>query len=266
MTFVTAALISGGAMLGSALLGSSASRSAGKAQAAAADRAAELSQEQYFQTREDQTPWREAGVNALARQRQLMGLGEDQGTGGFGRYAQDFGMQDYQEDPGYRFRLSEGMKALGNQASARGGMISGQTMKGMQDYAQGSASQEFNNAFNRYQTNRSNQLNPLQSLSGGGQTATNLMGAAGQNYANQAGEAYMGAGHARASAYMGQANAISGAVGGYMNYRQQEEQNSMNRNLMNRIWPQGGGNIGGGGGSVGGGSPYGNVPTYGPYT
>ena len=242
MTFVTAALISGGAMLGSALLGSSASRSAGKAQAAAADRAAELSQEQYFQTREDQTPWREAGVNALARQRQLMGLGEDQGTGGFGRYAQDFGMQDYQEDPGYRFRLSEGMKALGNQASARGGMISGQTMKGMQDYAQGSASQEFNNAFNRYQTNRSNQLNPLQSLSGGGQTATNLINTAGQNYANQAGQAYMGAGaarasaymdagDARASAYMGQANAISSGIGGYMNYRQ-------NQNMMDRIWPR----------------------------
>ena len=248
----------GGAMLGSAAIGASASRSAGKAQAGAADRAADLQAEQYYQTREDQTPWRQAGVNALARQRQLMGLGEDQGTGGFGRYAQDFGMQNYQEDPGYRFRLSEGMKALGNQASARGGMISGQTMKGMQDYAQGSASQEFNNAFNRYQTNRSNQLNPLQSLSGGGQTATGLMGAAGQNYANQAGQAYMGAGDARASAYMGQANAISGAVGGYMNYRQ-------NQNMMNLFRPQGGGNVGGGGGSIGGGNPYGNVPTYGPY-
>ena len=219
-----------GAMVGSALIGSSASKSAGKAQASAADRAAELSQEQYYQTREDQTPWREAGVNALARQRQLMGLGEDQGTGGFGRYAQDFGMQDYQEDPGYRFRLSEGMKALGNQASARGGMISGQTMKGMQDYAQGSASQEFNNAFNRYQTNRSNQLNPLQSLSGGGQTATSLMGAAGQNYANQAGEAYMGKGNAMASGYGNIASSIGSGVNQWINYDRNNQMMDMFRN------------------------------------
>jgi len=89
-----------------------------------------------------------------------------------------------------------------------------------------------------------------------------MMGAAGQNYANQAGQAYMGAGDARASAYMGQANAISGGIGGYMNYRQ-------NQNMMDMFRPQGGGNVGGGGGSVGGGggsgNPYGNVPTYGPY-
>ena len=180
--------------------------------------------------RSDQTPWREAGVNALARQRQLMGLGEDQGTGGFGRYAQDFGMQNYQEDPGYRFRLSEGMKALGNQASARGGMISGQTMKGMQDYAQGSASQEFNNAFNRYQTNRSNQLNPLQSLSGGGQTATSLMGAAGQNYANQAGEAYMGKGNAMASGYGNIASSIGSGVNQWINYDRNNQMMDMFRN------------------------------------
>jgi len=224
--------ISGAAWLmgGSALLGASASRSAAKAQAGAADRAADLQAEQYYQTREDQAPWREAGVNALARQRQLMGLGEDQGTGGFGRYAQDFGMQDYQEDPGYRFRLSEGMKALGNQASARGGMISGQTMKGMQDYAQGSASQEFNNAFNRYQTNRSNQLNPLQSLSGGGQTATSLMGAAGQNYANQAGEAYMGKGNAMASGYGNIASSIGSGVNQWINYDRNNQMMDMFRN------------------------------------
>ena len=131
----------------------------------------------------------------------------------FGKYTRDFGMQDFQQDPGYAFRMSEGLKALDRQAAARGGLISGGALKASQRYGQDMASQEYTNAFNRYQTNRANQLNPLQSLMGAGQTAANTMGTAGQNYANQAGEAYMGAGNARASGYMGQANAISGAIG-----------------------------------------------------
>jgi len=224
MTYLAAATI------GSALIGAYASGSAADAMSSASAQSAALQQQMFEQQRLDQAPWREAGVNALARQQQLMGLGTDQGTGGFGRYARDFGMQDYQADPGYQFRLSEGMKALGNQASARGGLISGQTMKGMQDYAQGSASQEFQNAFNRYQVGRSNQLNPLQSLSGGGQTATTQMGQAGQNFANQMGQNYMGAGQAQASGYLGQAGAVTGGVGSWMNYNQ-------NQNMMNRIWP-----------------------------
>ena len=130
----------------------------------------------------------------------------------FGKYARDFGMQDFQQDPGYAFRMSEGLKALDRQAAARGGLISGGALKASQRYGQDMASQEYTNAFNRYQTNRSNQLNPLQSLMGAGQTAANTVGTAGQNYANKAGEDYIGAGNARASGYMGQANALAGAV------------------------------------------------------
>jgi hypothetical protein len=92
------------------------------------------------------------------------------------------------------------------------------------------ASQEYTNAFNRYQTNRANQLNPLQSLMGAGQTAAGQVGAAGQNYANQAGDAYMNAGNARASGYVGSANAWSNALG--------QVANTYNQNQMiNRMFP-----------------------------
>jgi hypothetical protein len=123
-------------------------------------------------------------------------------------------MADYQADPGYAFRLGEGMKGLNATAAARGGLISGNALRAATQYGQEMGSQEYQNAYNRYQTNRSNQLNPLQSLMGAGQTATNTMGQAGQNYANQAGEAYIGAGNARASGYVGSANAWSNAIGG----------------------------------------------------
>jgi hypothetical protein len=114
------------------------------------------------------------------------GLNVDPNNPNFGRYARDFGMADFQADPGYAFRLAEGQKALERQAAARGGLISGAALKAAGRYGQEMGSQEFTNAFNRYQTNRANQLNPLQSLAGLGQTSANIMGTAGQNFANQA--------------------------------------------------------------------------------
>lgn len=132
----------------------------------------------------------------------------------FGKYARDFSMKDYEADPGYAFRQSEGMKALERSAAARGGLLSGGTMKGIQRFGQDLASQEYQNAFNRYQVNRANQLNPLQSLMGSGQSSANVLtGAAGQMGQNEATN-IMNAGAARASGYVGSANALSGALSG----------------------------------------------------
>jgi hypothetical protein len=131
----------------------------------------------------------------------------------FGKYARDFGASDFEEDPGYAFRQSEGMKALERSAAARGNLLSGSTLKGVQRFGQDLASQEYQNAFNRYQVNRSNQLNPLQSLMGSGQSATNVLtGAAGQAGQNEASNIY-NAGAARASGYVGQTNALTNALG-----------------------------------------------------
>jgi hypothetical protein len=214
----------GGSVLGG-VLGSKGAKSAAKTQAASADRAADLQHEEYLKNIELQAPFREAGLTAQNKLLDYMGLS----AGAGGKYARDFSMADYQADPGYAFRLGEGMKGLNATAAARGGLISGNALRAATQYGQEMGSQEYQNAYNRYQTNRSNQLNPLQSLMGAGQTATNTMGQAGQNYANQAGEAYMGAGNARASGYVGSANAWSNAIGGAMNnYSQQNMLNAFN--------------------------------------
>lgn len=206
---------------GSAILGAASSRSAAKTQAAAADRAAELQQQQFDRQVELQTPFREAGVRALPELEAAS------------RYT-PFGMEQFQADPGYAFRLSEGQKALDRQAAARGGLISGGALKAAQRYGQEMGSQEYTNAFNRYQTERNARLNPLQSLVGVGQTTTNQLGAAGQNYANAAGEAIGAGAQARASGYMGVANAVAGGLGQYMNYGQQQQQNSLLQSAINR--------------------------------
>jgi len=86
-------------------------------------------------------------------------------------------------------------------------------MKGIQRFGQDLASQEYQNAFNRYQVERAARLNPLQSLMGAGQSAVNtLTSAAGQAGQNEATNLY-NAGAARASGYVGSANALSGALG-----------------------------------------------------
>ena len=218
MSFVTAALIAGGATLASTLIGSRAAGKAADVQSASADRAAELQAEQYRQTREDQAPYRTAGYNALA---------ELQRTAGNVPGAFKFGMGDFTADPGYGFRFSEGQKALERQSAARGGFMSGAALKAAARFGQEMGSQEYGNAYNRALTSYNtgvaseNQLyNRQAGLAGIGQTATNLTGQAGQNYATTAGNLMTSGGAAQAAGYIGQANAFSQGVGQYLNYTQ----------------------------------------------
>ena len=146
----------------------------------------------------------------------------------FGSLARPFGTEQFQADPGYAFRQAEGMKALERSAAARGGLLSGGTLKGIQRFGQDLASQEYGNAFNRYQIERSARLNPLQSLMGSGQSAANVTtsaaGQMGQNVANS----QLAAGQARASGYIGFGNAVNqglGSIAGY--YANQPLQNAM---------------------------------------
>lgn len=192
--------------------GADAAKDATKAQINASNDALAFQKKIYDDMMAQQAPFRQAGLSAQNRLLDYLGLQNDPGTAGFGKYTGDFSMQDFQQDPGYSFRLNEGLKALDRQAAARGGLISGGALKAAQRYGQDMASQEYQNAFNRYQVNRSNQLNPLQSFLGVGQTATNALGNYGQNYGQQTGDLLTGMGNARASGYVGAANAYSGAV------------------------------------------------------
>ena len=148
------------------------------------------------------------------------------------------------QDPGYQFRLKEGMQGLERSAAARGGLLSGGTLKGIQRYGQDMASQEYQNAFNRYQAERAGTLNPLQSLAGVGQSTANTLGTMGMNYANQVGELYQGGANARASGYVGSANAINQGIGNVSNQYYQNQLLSTLRNpTQNAIAQYGRGNV-----------------------
>jgi hypothetical protein len=198
------------------------SSQAAKAQKSAANQAADTQLQMLERQIELQEPFREAGLTAQNRLMTLLGLGGDPNDPNYGRYARDFGMSDFEADPGYGFRMDEGMKALERSSAARGGLLSGTTLKGVQRFGQDLASQEYQNAFNRYYAARNAQLNPLQGILGQGQSSTNVLtGAAGETGRGVA-AAQQGAGAARASGYAAGTNALTGALQsgmqGYLQY------------------------------------------------
>lgn len=216
--------------IGSALLGSSsasdaASQQSGAAtdsarmQTDAANRAADMQNAQFQQTRADQQPWLQAGQGALNK---LIPMASNYTP---------FGMSQFNQDPGYAFRMNQGQIAMDRSAAASGGLQSGAALKAASDYGQASGSQEYQNAFNRYQTERNAALNPLQSLAGVGQSTASSLGALGANNASAIGGYYTGAANnagnymtqganARAAGQIGSSNALSGGLSTYMNNQQ----------------------------------------------
>jgi len=206
------------AIAATALTGADAAKSAAETQAQSAREANELLYKMYQEQKGLQEPFRGAGISAQNRLLDLLGLSQNKGAEGYGRYAKDFGMSDFTADPGYAFRLAEGQKALERNAAARGGLISGGALKAATRYGQDMGSQEYQSAFNRYQTNRANQLAPLGSLLSTGQAAASNQSAAAGNYGTQAGGNLTSAGAAQAAGQVGSANALTNALGSYLNY------------------------------------------------
>jgi hypothetical protein len=224
------------ATVASAVIGSQASKSAASTQANAAARASDAQRDMFERQVELQEPFREAGLKGQNRLMELLGLSEDKSAADFGKYATaEFGMDKFTADPGYAFRMSEGMKALERSAAARGGLLSGATLRGTQRYGQDLASQEYQNAFNRYQAERTGTLNPYQALSGTAQTSANTLTNAAGTLGQSLGSNIIGAGNAQAAGQIGSANAIAGGLGQGINFYQNQQY--MNRFAPNRSTP-----------------------------
>ena len=145
-------------------------------------------------------PYVEAGKTALTEYQKLAPY-------------QPFGMEQFQADPGYQFRMSEGVKALERSAAARGLLSSGPTLKGITQYGQNLASSEYENAFSRYLTQREAAMDPYRYLTSVGQAAAAgqaaNIGTTGAALADIAAQR----GNVQAAQYMGTAGAIGNALG-----------------------------------------------------
>ena len=208
--------VAGTKAAGSILTGSKSAKAAKKAadaQVAAQEKALALQKEMFDKQVALQEPFRQAGLlsqNELMRQ---MGLSGDAASQGYGNMLRDFTMANYEADPGYAFRLQEGLKGLDRQAAARGGLISGAALKAASDFAGKQASAEYQNAYNRYNQNRGLRYDMLSGQQGVGANAVNALGDAAQNYATRGGANIVGAGRARASGYLDVADARNQMLG-----------------------------------------------------
>ena len=235
------------------LMGNRASRQAAGAQSMAALQSAQIQAQQAQAAREQlersqaqgaqaigdyygrgaaaYAPYQQFGQEATNRYATLMGLRPGEGSGSL---MEQPTIEQIKMDPSYAFRERQGMQALQNSAVARGGLLSGNTLKGIQDYSQGLASTEYGNAYSRFMANRANQMAMLQGGVGTGLTAAggtaDLAGRAGLGLANlysgtgaNLAETTLGAGRAmgaglenaaqaRASGYMGGTSALQSAL------------------------------------------------------
>jgi hypothetical protein len=222
------ALLGPAASLAGGLYGASAAKDAAATQAASADKALQLQRDMFNKVIDLNEPFRQGGVAGMNALTTALGVTPGDNSGWA---MKDFAPSDLTTDPSYQWRLQQGQQALERSAAAKGGLSSGGFMKDLTNYAQGAASQEYGNAFNRFQTQRSAKLAPLQSLAGVGQSAAGTVGNAAQSYGNNGANLITGAGNATAAGQVGAANAITSALGQGLSQYQNNE-------LMNRLLPQ----------------------------
>lgn len=175
-----------------------AAENAANTQAASTRYASDMQKKMFDEVRADQKPYMQAGTQALSG---LMGL---TGLGGADT------AQLLRQDPSYQFRLNQGLDNVQSSAAAQGGLLSGSTLKALNNYAQDYASQEYGNAYNR-----------LSNIVGMGQNAAAGVGNAGMQTAQAMANNTMAGANAQAAGTIGAANAraagtqaLGGAIGG----------------------------------------------------
>ena len=196
---MVAAAVVGAATVAGSMYSSRQAGKAAKTQAASADQASAIQQANFEQTRKDLMPYKQAGDTSLS---QLMGQ-----MGSNGYFNQTYTGQDIYSDPSYQFRLQQGQDAIQSSAAAKGGLLTGATLKALQNYGQESASQEYSNAYNRFNADQTNRYNRLSNLVGIGQNAAAQVGNAGAQTSQAIANNTMAGANALAAGQIGSANA-----------------------------------------------------------
>lgn len=284
MPWIAGALVTGG-------LGLVASDRAASKQVGAANRATDLTEAQYKQSRADLMPWIGSGTVALDQLNYLLGLGAPPGStaptaptreqfqGGnkpvylfdkpstgiitgytpgqfdqsgydaawqqyqnelakyqaqlegdsqYGSLLDPFSLDKFEESPAYQFNLDQGLQAINKAAASRGDYYAPATLQDVGKFSQGLASNEFQNAYNNYNTDQENVWRRLFGVSESGRGAAAGVGELGSRAAGAASANTIGAGNAQAAGIIGGANALAQGFGGAYNaYLQQQILNNM---------------------------------------
>jgi len=179
-----------GGLVDGILGGDDAAGDAAAVQARATREATAEQRRQFDLTRDDLSPFLQAGTGALTQEQALLGLS--------GQQAQQRAIDEFSLRPDQQFIRQQGEQALVRNAAATGGLGGGNVLKELQTFGQGTASQAL-----------SEQLNRLSALRTGGQSTGTSLGAFGAQSASNIGSNIIAGGQAQASGILGaqQANA-----------------------------------------------------------
>jgi hypothetical protein len=211
---MVAAAVIGGAVVGGVATTMAGNKAAG-AQQDAANTAAGVQYAALDQMQQNQSPYMQAGQDALSQYQQMLASGQLSPQFSFNPT-----MAQLEQTPGYQFALQQGLKGVQNSAAAKGLGYSGAQIKGAEQFGTGLASQtyqqQYQNALQNFNTNYQvgqNAANRLSGLVSLGQNAAAGVGNAGIQVAGNVGNALIGAGNAQAAAYTNMGNAVNGAIG-----------------------------------------------------
>ncbi len=198
-----AAAVVGGTNLVGSFLQYDAANNAADQQANAAANSLGLQQQMFNTINSQNQPWREAGAGALGQINDMLP-----------QFTHTFNAADLNSNlaPNYQFQLDQGLGAVKNAGNLQTGLLSGNTLKGINDYAQNFAGNSYQQAFNNYNAQQSNIFNRLSNIAGLGQTANQTTAGAGVQTAGNAGNAALAGGAAQAAGTIGAANALSGGL------------------------------------------------------
>lgn len=206
--------VAGATVIGGVLASSSAGKAANAQEAAANAASAEQGRE-FDINQANLKPWQDAGKSVLPELQSGLAPG--------GEFNRNFTLADFNQDPGYQFRMDQGQKALEASAAARGGALSGGALKAISQYGQDYASGEYSNAYNRFNNDQTTRFNRLSAVAGTGQTAVNTIGQLGTQTASDIAQNTLAAGNARAAGYIGQSNAVNSGISSLGNFYLQQQ-------------------------------------------
>lgn len=273
MSFVAVAIgvstvVGAGASIYGASQSSKAAGAASDAQVQANKDNIEFAKWLYTDTKAQYEPWYNAGTQALTQ----MQKGIADGSFDIGTFmASDvydpgmfkFDASKVQIDPGYSFRLNEGINALDRSASSRGMVQSGAQQKAISQYGQDLSSQEYGAAYDREYQNqlteynsgvdrysreynakrdtynssvadKQNSYNILNNLSSGGQSAVSGMQGAANNLSTQVGASTINTGNAIANGALNSAAAWNTGITGAATAVNQGAQNYLLENYLKK--------------------------------
>lgn len=190
------------AIIGSAVIGGVSTAlgagAAAKAQTGAANKASDTELAMFNKTQQNLQPFIGAGQTALpALTSAIPGLAAPINLD-----------KDWLENtPGFKFALSQGLKANYNSASARGLGASGAAIKGGEAFATGLADNTYQNQFNNALANKTMTLKSLMAPIELGANAASGLGTTSAGVASNIGQNITGAGNAQAGANIAYGNA-----------------------------------------------------------